>query len=80
MLGENAIPFFGLDKAELATIAAKIGPTVADVAGPNPAVGPELLALFDGRGGYLKPAEGDTRIPEIDPLVRADLGRVTAPA
>jgi predicted TIM-barrel fold metal-dependent hydrolase len=73
MLGENAIPFLGLDKAVLASIAARIGPTVQDVAGPNPAVGAEVLAMFDGRGGYLRDAEGDTRIAEIEPTLRADL-------
>ncbi|HEY6532229.1 MAG TPA: amidohydrolase family protein [Acidimicrobiales bacterium] len=75
MLGENAIPFFGLDKARLAAIAEKIGPTVQEVAGPNEPVDPEFIALFDGRGGYLKEAEGDKRIPEIQPLIEADLER-----
>ena len=68
MLGENAIPFFGLDRANLTAVADKIGPTVQEITGPNPEVDPELLALFDGRSGYLKPSEGDERIAEIDPV------------
>jgi hypothetical protein len=28
---------------------------------------------FDARGGYLKPPEGDERIPAIEPLVKRDL-------
>jgi hypothetical protein len=32
-----------------------------------------LLAHFGDRGGYLKPFEGDRRIPEIDALLQADL-------
>jgi predicted TIM-barrel fold metal-dependent hydrolase len=73
MLGETAIPFLGLDKAALGAIAARIGPTVQEVAGPNPAVDAEVLAMFDGRGGYLRDAEGDGRIAEIEPALRADL-------
>ena len=78
MLGENLIRFFDLDKAHLAAIADKIGPTVQDVAGPNPAVDPEFLGLFDGRGGYLRPAERAERIPEIQPMLDADLERFTS--
>jgi hypothetical protein len=73
MLGENAIPFLGLDEAALGAIAARIGPTVQEVAGPNSAVDAEVLAMFDGRGGYLRDAEGDGRIAEIEPALRADL-------
>jgi predicted TIM-barrel fold metal-dependent hydrolase len=71
MLGENGIRFFGLDRAPLAAIADKIGPTMADLTGA--AVDPELVGVFDVRGGYLKPSEGDARIPEITPMVDADL-------
>jgi predicted TIM-barrel fold metal-dependent hydrolase len=72
MLGENAIPFFPLDRASLAAIAQRIGPTVQKVAGSGP-VDRDLLSAFDARGGYLRPAEGDARIPEIDPMLKDDL-------
>ena len=73
MLGENAIRFFDLDRDALAVIASKIGPTVEDVAGSPDPVDDELLAIFDTRGGYLKPAEGDLRIPDITPMLERDL-------
>jgi predicted TIM-barrel fold metal-dependent hydrolase len=72
MLGENAIRFFGLEREPLAAIAEKIGPTVEEVAGSG-SVDEELLAIFDARGGYLKPAEGDLRIPDITPMLERDL-------
>ena len=78
MLGENAIPFFGLDRATLVPIAEKVGPTVQDVAGATGAVDPDLIAIFDGRGGYLKPAENDARIPEIAPMLETDLARLVS--
>jgi predicted TIM-barrel fold metal-dependent hydrolase len=72
MLGENGIRFLNLDRRPLTAIAEKIGPTVDQITGA-PAVDPELLAIFDLRGGYLKPWEGDARIPEITPMLDADL-------
>jgi predicted TIM-barrel fold metal-dependent hydrolase len=72
MLGGNAIPFFHLDRDALAAIAERIGLTVQEVSGDDP-VDPDLLAAFDTRGGYLRPAEGDARIPEIDPMLKDDL-------
>ena len=33
MLGENAIRFLGLDRARLADIASRIGPTVEEIKG-----------------------------------------------
>jgi predicted TIM-barrel fold metal-dependent hydrolase len=72
MLGENAISFFGLDRDDLAAIALDIGPTLNDIGGAG-TVDPDLVAVFDGRGGYLKPAEGDARIPEIVPMLDEDL-------
>jgi predicted TIM-barrel fold metal-dependent hydrolase len=73
MVGENLIRFLGLDRAPLAAIADKVGPTLDDLGAP---VAPELVALFDGRGGYLKPAEGAARIPEIAPMLEHDLAEV----
>ena len=78
MLGENLIRFFDLDKAHLASIAARIGPTVEEIAGPGPAVDPELVEIFDGRGGYLREAERAQRIPEITPNLEADLQQLAS--
>jgi hypothetical protein len=76
MLGENAIRFFDLDRDHLAEIAARIGPTVGEILGPNPPIRPELVENFEARGGYLKPAEGDEKIPEVGNLVEQDLAVV----
>jgi predicted TIM-barrel fold metal-dependent hydrolase len=70
MLGENMIEFCGLDRSKLAAIADKIGPTVADLQTP---ADPELVPIFDVRGGYLKPSEGGNRIPELAPMLDEDL-------
>ena len=72
ILGENAIRTFGLDHTRLATIAEQIGPGVGEILGHH-VVDPKLVSHFDARGGYLKPFEGDRRIPEIDALVSDDL-------
>jgi predicted TIM-barrel fold metal-dependent hydrolase len=72
LLGENVIRILGLDCAALARIARDIGPTIEDLT-TGPPVDPELLAHFDARGGYLRPAEGDRRIPEVAALVQGDL-------
>jgi amidohydrolase family protein len=73
MLGENAINFLGLDRRRLAEIARRIGPTVEDITGSGPAIRPELIESFDQRGGYLKPIEGDEKIPMVDELLEVDL-------
>jgi predicted TIM-barrel fold metal-dependent hydrolase len=77
MLGENAIRYFDLDRDALAEVAAEIGPSAAQLLA-GPPVASDLLDLFDGRGGYLRPAEGDARIPDIAPMIDDDLARVTA--
>jgi predicted TIM-barrel fold metal-dependent hydrolase len=72
MLGENAIRFFGLDAAKLDAIAARIGPTVEEVTAGRPDLDERLVANWDTRGGYLKPAE--TPNPEaVDELLEVDL-------
>jgi len=76
MLGENGIRFLNLDRKPLEAIAARIGPTVEDLTGGG-AVDPELVDIFANRGGYLKPAEGDARIPELVPMIDHDLRVVT---
>jgi hypothetical protein len=73
MLGENAIRFLGLDRDRLAEMARRIGPTIDDITGLAPDVPAELIANFDQRGGYLKPAEGDARIAQVQELIRHDL-------
>ncbi len=72
MLGENAIRFFGLDRARLREYAERIGLRVSDVLGDH-TVAPEVLDSFALRGGYLKPAERDARIGEVDDLLQEDL-------
>jgi predicted TIM-barrel fold metal-dependent hydrolase len=73
MLGDNAIRFLGLDRTALDAIAARIGPSLDQVIGPKGDIDPILLAHMDGRGGYLKPAEGDTRLPEVVAMMSDDL-------
>jgi predicted TIM-barrel fold metal-dependent hydrolase len=75
ILGGNVIDRLGLDRAALESVAAELGPAAASLidGGGRPAVAPELLAHFDARGGYLKPAERGGRIDEIAALVEHDL-------
>ncbi len=72
MLGENAIRFFGLDGHRLASIAQRIGPTVGEIHVGGP-VRPDLIENFALRGGYLKPPEGEGKLPIVDGLVRQEL-------
>jgi predicted TIM-barrel fold metal-dependent hydrolase len=78
MLGENAIRFLGLDRSVLARTADRIGPTIADITGVRRQLDPRLIAHWDLRGGYLKPAEGDSRIADLEPVLQDDLLRVGA--
>jgi hypothetical protein len=72
MLGENAIRFLDLDRERLADIAKRIGPTIQEIhAGGE--VRPELIENFAMRGGYLKPAEGEAKLPLVDDLLKGDL-------
>jgi hypothetical protein len=72
MLGENAIRFLDLDRDRLAEIAKRIGPTIQEIhAGGE--VRPELIENFAMRGGYLKPPEGEAKLPLVDDLLRKDL-------
>jgi len=75
MLGENAIRVLGLDRPKLAEIANRIGPTIDEISRPDTPFDPRLIRQFDARGGYLKPAECDQKIGEIDEMLRADLER-----
>ena len=75
ILGENAIRFLGLDADRLGEIAGRIGFGIDEITGSGPETSPELLESFNNRGGYLKPSEGDARIPEVEAFVREDLSR-----
>jgi predicted TIM-barrel fold metal-dependent hydrolase len=77
LLGENAIRVLGLDRARLAAVAERIGPTVADVTGRTPDLDARLLANWDARGGYLKPPE-EIDPEAIDNLLRRDIALATA--
>ena len=72
ILGENAIRFFGLDRARLAEIAKRIGPTVEELHAGEP-VADDLIDSFALRGGYLKPAERDANLEKVDTALRQDL-------
>ena len=80
MLGENAIRILDLDRPRLAEIAGRIGPTVAEISGPDTLLDSRLIRQFHARGGYLKPAEGDGKINEIDEMLQADLRQVVSTA
>jgi hypothetical protein len=77
MLGENAIRFFDLDRDRLAEIAKRIGPKIEEITSGGD-VRQELIDNFALRGGYLKPAEGDERIPLVVEVLAQDLAEVTA--
>jgi hypothetical protein len=51
-----------------------------EITGPGPALNPDLLAHFDSRGHILQEAEGESRIPETDAMMKEDLWRVGANA
>jgi predicted TIM-barrel fold metal-dependent hydrolase len=73
VLGENVIRVLGLDRAELAAIADRVGPTLEDITRSAPVVDPALVAHFDLRGGYLRPPEGDAQLSAVREMVRDDL-------
>jgi hypothetical protein len=73
MLGENLISFLELDRDRLAQLAARIGPDITEITGPTSAVRAELLDHFAQRNGFLKPYEGDSKLTEVDELLREDL-------
>lgn len=75
MLGENAIRILGLDRARLSAIAERIGPDPGDIVGCSPRLDPALLANWDARSGYLKPAEVVDH-HELDELLDEDLALV----
>ncbi len=76
MMGENAIRAFGLDRERLNEIAKRIGPTIDDILGDDSPVRAELMANFDARGGYHKPAEGDEQLDKLAVVVASDLAGI----
>lgn len=77
MLGDNVIRFLGLDRAKLAEIAARVGPAIEDITRPSE-MDPALRAHLEERCGVAKPAEGDSRVHELDPLLLEDLAQLAA--
>jgi predicted TIM-barrel fold metal-dependent hydrolase len=57
MLGENAIECYGLDEAQLAAVAARIGPGAVELLDAPDPVEPALIEHFHLRSGYGSPAE-----------------------
>ena len=72
ILGENAIRFFGLDHDALAAIAEKVGPTLEEVTGGAP-VSDDLIDFFALKSGYLKPAEGNSRLDAVQEMLQTDI-------
>jgi len=73
ILGENLLEFLRLDRDHITGIAERIGPSIGDLVGEVPTPPTSLVEHFDLRGGYLKPAEGDGRLDEVEELIEADL-------
>jgi predicted TIM-barrel fold metal-dependent hydrolase len=76
ILGENLARFLELDLAHLAPLVDRIGLGIHEVLDPAVDLDPNLLAHFDARCGLSKPAEGDRRVEQMEPLVRDDLARM----
>jgi hypothetical protein len=74
ILGENAIEWFGLDRDALASVAARIAPRASEVFGGR-TVEPALIAHFDKRSAYLRPAE-ELDAPALTTAVADDLALV----
>jgi predicted TIM-barrel fold metal-dependent hydrolase len=72
MIGENGIRFFGLDRERLATIAKRIGPKIEDIIG-GASMTEDQLERFQASSGYLKPYEGDDKIPDVEKVLAGDL-------
>jgi predicted TIM-barrel fold metal-dependent hydrolase len=78
ILGENAVRFFGLDRAKLAAIAARIGPDLDAITDPSATVAPELVEHLQRRCGVHKPAEGAIRADALGQLFLEDVARIDA--
>jgi predicted TIM-barrel fold metal-dependent hydrolase len=78
IMGENLARFLHLDLAALQPIVDRVGFRPEDVLVDRPDIDPELQAHFDARCGYSKPAEGASRVDQIDSLLLGDLERIGA--
>ena len=79
IMGENLIRFLGLDRAKLAAIAARIAPTYRQIA-EGPSLDPALKSHLDMRCGFSNPAEGASRVPEMEAMLTPDIPRIAAAA
>ena len=77
MLGENAIACYGLDRAALAKVAERIGPTAKELLGRGGTVKPELVQDFHRRSGYASPPE-DVDTGRLDTMLAEDLAAAAA--
>ncbi|HKS46984.1 MAG TPA: amidohydrolase family protein [Amycolatopsis sp.] len=75
LLGGNLIRTLGLDPKPLDAIAERIGPPVQAINGGSKA-DPELLEVFQSRGGYLQPPEKPDPAA-LDQLLLDDLAAVS---
>ena len=75
LLGENLIGFLGLDATRVASIAERVGPTIEEITSAGPAA-PALVEHLAQRCGYLKAAEGGSRLQELGVLLSDDLARM----
>jgi predicted TIM-barrel fold metal-dependent hydrolase len=78
ILGENLARFLELDRDRLAPLVERIGFNVEDLLGGAREIDPQLLAHLNARCGLHKPAEGDTRLDQVDSMLTEDLERVGA--
>lgn len=76
ILGENAIACYGLDRARLAAVAARIGPKPADLFGDH-AIDPRKIESFAERGGFSRPAD-PVDAGKLAPMVAEEAARLVA--
>jgi predicted TIM-barrel fold metal-dependent hydrolase len=77
ILGENAVRFYGLDRAALQQVADRIGPSASEVLLSQHAVEQRLVDHFDKRSGFARPAE-PVNASRIDQAYRADAANLTS--
>jgi predicted TIM-barrel fold metal-dependent hydrolase len=78
ILGQNAMEFFDLDVSAIDRVAQKVGPSLDFLTAGSHEIAPALIAHFNDRSGYLKPAEGGDRLREVDDLLTSDIERLTS--
>ena len=76
MVGGNAIDIYRFDREKVDAVAAKIGPTAAELLG-GVELDERLLANFDLRASYRAPV-ADIDIEDIDKRFHSDLARTNA--